>query len=368
LLEPPSGGWAGFVRREWAYLVCVSFAVLTLFAAMFVDADEVGDPFEDRPGQAAAERRKMREWRERIERGAVPPAYVVLLFAAGAAVLCSYVVLIGSVAREAPLFPGPGARRARWNEWDVIKTVSAFFLLLTALSVLQAGGRAAVELLRESVERSEPMAALVGFLDALSTMNVRNYLAIFSVSSLLTVFVVLEMVRLRGQQPRRALGLTFRGALPPIGAGLVVFFACVPLFLAAAQGWQWVVQSVAGRDFEGTQRVVRKLALATSPWTVFHVGMAAIVVAPICEELFFRGLLYGALRRRVRPGVAILAVGVVFGLFHLPAVSTVVPLAVLGAVLCYIYERTGRLVVPIVIHGLFNLFQLSFLLISKLSS
>jgi membrane protease YdiL (CAAX protease family) len=80
------------------------------------------------------------------------------------------------------------------------------------------------------------------------------------------------------------------------------------------------------------------------------------VIAPICEELLFRGFIYRALRnwRGVWPAAAI--TGILFGLVHglsAPAVD-LLPLAVLGFVLCLVYERAGSLYPCIALHVLNN--------------
>lgn len=79
------------------------------------------------------------------------------------------------------------------------------------------------------------------------------------------------------------------------------------------------------------------------------------VVAPICEELFFRGFLFGALRRRGLP-VALAVSGLAFGIAHgasSPA-GFLVPLAALGVILALLYERTRSLYPSIALHALNN--------------
>ena len=54
-------------------------------------------------------------------------------------------------------------------------------------------------------------------------------------------------------------------------------------------------------------------------------------LAPIAEELFFRGFVFSGLRSRMTMLPAALISGLVFGLVHAPTgITTVVPLAVLG--------------------------------------
>jgi uncharacterized protein len=68
------------------------------------------------------------------------------------------------------------------------------------------------------------------------------------------------------------------------------------------------------------------------------------VLAPISEELFFRGFVFGGMRQRFSLWPAALIAGGIFGLIHAPTgPSTVFPLAALGIALCWLYDRTGSL-------------------------
>lgn len=84
--------------------------------------------------------------------------------------------------------------------------------------------------------------------------------------------------------------------------------------------------------------------------------VSAVVVAPVAEEVFFRGILQTFLVRIVGTRWrAIALAAVAFGLVHVSQVHTVVALALLGMLLGFAYERTGSILVPIGIHAVFNL-------------
>jgi len=68
------------------------------------------------------------------------------------------------------------------------------------------------------------------------------------------------------------------------------------------------------------------------------------VVAPVTEELFFRGFFFAGLRSRWSLWPSAVVVGLIFGLVHAPTgLTAVVPLAGLGVALCWLYNRTGSL-------------------------
>ncbi|MEA2443534.1 MAG: protease family protein, partial [Thermoleophilales bacterium] len=81
-----------------------------------------------------------------------------------------------------------------------------------------------------------------------------------------------------------------------------------------------------------------------------------VVVAPLCEEIFFRGFLYRILRGRLGLWPALVIDGALFGAVHLTsggplAVALIAPL---GFLLCLVYERSGSLFPCIALHALNN--------------
>jgi uncharacterized protein len=80
-----------------------------------------------------------------------------------------------------------------------------------------------------------------------------------------------------------------------------------------------------------------------------------VILAPLSEEICFRGMLYGGLRTRLPVVPAALVGGLIFGGLHaLTGISAVPPLVVFGFLLCLLYEKTGSVVPGIVLHMLNN--------------
>ncbi|WP_416666504.1 CPBP family intramembrane glutamic endopeptidase [Egbenema bharatensis] len=79
----------------------------------------------------------------------------------------------------------------------------------------------------------------------------------------------------------------------------------------------------------------------------------AAVAAPVFEEILFRGFLLPSLTRYVPVWSAIGLSALLFALAHL-SLSEVLPLAVLGMVLGYVYTRSRGLLAPILLHSLWN--------------
>lgn len=92
--------------------------------------------------------------------------------------------------------------------------------------------------------------------------------------------------------------------------------------------------------------------------TALLVGVTVLVclVAPIAEELFFRGFLFPALGSVMHWLPAALLAGAVFGGIHVGGTPVIflVPLAVFGFLLCVLYHRTGSLLPSMGVHAFNN--------------
>jgi hypothetical protein len=81
--------------------------------------------------------------------------------------------------------------------------------------------------------------------------------------------------------------------------------------------------------------------------------VALVIVAPIAEEIFFRGVVYNAWLREYGPTRALVGSAVLFGFIH-ASVFLFVPIVALGAVLALVYRHTGSLPAAIALHAGFN--------------
>ena len=155
---------------------------------------------------------------------------------------------------------------------------------------------------------------------------------------------------------RRPIGRELRDALTGWLGALVV---CAIVFLATT-----LVIKLFDPDYTGRDHTVLTLLHdpATTTWIrVIAVG-GAVIVAPLGEELFFRGIVQTSLKKLmpVRRGsmrhrwAAIGVTALLFGLMHMQTPHHVPTLAAFGFVLGFLYERYGSLTVVILVHALFN--------------
>ena len=104
---------------------------------------------------------------------------------------------------------------------------------------------------------------------------------------------------------------------------------------------------------ESVQETVKLLQTATDPLILGLMAFAAVIAAPICEEIVFRGYLYPATKRFAGPWAAGICSALIFASAH-GSLSALLPLFIFGCVLVFVYEKTGSLWAPIAVHFCFN--------------
>lgn len=104
-------------------------------------------------------------------------------------------------------------------------------------------------------------------------------------------------------------------------------------------------------------KIVETPLVIHGPFDLFLTLAFFCVLAPICEEILFRGLLQEAIMQRVGRQRAILFTAVFFALMHSTSWHPHLYL-VLGFLLSWVYARTGTLRAPILCHMVNNTFML----------
>lgn len=85
------------------------------------------------------------------------------------------------------------------------------------------------------------------------------------------------------------------------------------------------------------------------------------ILAGIGEESLFRGVLQSALAGPIGPWAALLLVSVLFGLVHFVTATYAVLAGLIGLYLGWLFLRTDNVLVPIVVHALYDFVALSLL-------
>jgi membrane protease YdiL (CAAX protease family) len=142
-----------------------------------------------------------------------------------------------------------------------------------------------------------------------------------------------------------------------VGSGVLFGIGLYPVMVFVVGGLLTVLlQTISGEPVEAPEQVGEHLPAVGTALTVVY----AIVVAPIGEELFFRGVLFRALRDRHGFWVGAVGSSIGFGLIHFIPGSTIDAALLMtvmfftGIALCFIYERRRTIVAPIAAHVTFN--------------
>lgn len=171
------------------------------------------------------------------------------------------------------------------------------------------------------------------------------------------VLLVLYLRLVRGFSPTAFLGLrqrSFESILVwSVGSLLVTELL---MLLAMLAWWQGVLGTSPPE--ESNQVMVQVFQQSKDPSLRLAIIIAAALVAPVVEELIYRGLIYGFTRSLVGHWPAAILSSALFSLVHVDAVASL-PLFVLALGLATAYDRSRSLWVPMLMHMLFNAWNLA---------
>jgi membrane protease YdiL (CAAX protease family) len=136
----------------------------------------------------------------------------------------------------------------------------------------------------------------------------------------------------------RALGFRgFEGSMVGLGCGLMIlslgFNFLYSLFLARF-GLRMQVD------------LVPIFAELSSPWLLLAGG---VIVAPVVEEVFFRGFVFAGLRQRFGWQRATVVSSALFAIIHVTP-TAMIPVFILGCIFAYLYHRSGSIWPAILMH------------------
>jgi membrane protease YdiL (CAAX protease family) len=150
-----------------------------------------------------------------------------------------------------------------------------------------------------------------------------------------------------------------------IGSGVLFGLGLYPVMVIVVGGLlTYILQTISGERVEAPEQVGEHLPAIGTALTIVY----AVVIAPIGEELFFRGMLFRALRDRHGFWVGAVGSAVGFGLIHFIPGSAVDAALLMfamfftGLALCFLYERRGTIVAPLAAHVTFNVIGIVLLL------
>ncbi len=177
-------------------------------------------------------------------------------------------------------------------------------------------------------------------------------LAVTAVSQAVVIAIVGIATRLTPRELARELGL-HRPHLAGLWLPLLAVFASYLLTFA----WVALVERLGIGWLEPQSTV--PIEITRDPLTLSIAAAVTLVGAPVTEELFFRGLIFGGFSRwGFLPAAAIS--GLLFSLVHFDP-GSVVPFFAIAIILAWLYHRSRTLWHPILFHLIFNAVSFAFL-------
>ncbi|HEY8417982.1 MAG TPA: CPBP family intramembrane glutamic endopeptidase [Limnochordales bacterium] len=158
--------------------------------------------------------------------------------------------------------------------------------------------------------------------------------------------------------PVRALGLSVEGWPARVRQGLAAGLALLAINMVGSRVAVLVFTALLGpeavaRHVARERAVTALFQLELPPAVLVLLFVGSVLIAPVSEELFFRGYVHGVLRARLGNGAAY-ASAAAFAAAHAYVVHFL-PLFFIGFLLARLYERTGTLVAPMAAHAVVNL-------------
>lgn len=250
--------------------------------------------------------------------------------------------MMQNTSRFAQLYRQP----ALLKKWDVSASDFALFLSMLFVSIYLgslAFNRIGKSFFGEESER--PSEILV-----LQFTNFGMQIA------MLLAFVV--FARYSKSQTEKQNTLPFAAS---VSVGLKWLLLAYPTMIVASL----LAQSLLGAlGFERViQEPIRLLLEADSRLELYLSIVGAVVLAPICEEVIFRGSLFRFLNQRVPLLASLLVSGVLFALPH-SNLYNFTALVVIGVMLALAYRESGSLVSCITFHAVFNSINLALILLN----
>jgi uncharacterized protein len=172
-----------------------------------------------------------------------------------------------------------------------------------------------------------------------------------------TTVLVLGIVLWNLREPARAIRLGLF-ALPRLSLARTALTAFILLLGSMFFNWAYQNYVVPGVELQADTLAFLK-ALDGSTTGFFLKVIIVAVLAPLVEELIFRGYLQTSLMSKMSPHFAIWTAALIFAVIHFQ-IFAIPGLMVLGAAFGYLYHRTGSLLTCIVLHMVNNAAALVF--------
>ena len=166
------------------------------------------------------------------------------------------------------------------------------------------------------------------------------------------LLAIMLLLKIRGFSWKQAFGANEQRIKHDTLIGLTFYIGAIPIVVAIAL-LSAVILTLLHIPLEQQDIASMFTSAATPLWLKAYLIFLAVIIAPVVEELCFRGILLPLFIKHNRPIVAIILVSLLFAFIHLH-IPVIAPLAAIAAAFSLAYIHTGSLLTPIIMHAIFN--------------
>ena len=175
---------------------------------------------------------------------------------------------------------------------------------------------------------------------------------IVSALSLQGALLVLLGGFLREHQTSWSEAFGFKSRWPlALFAGIVLACVFTPIAWKLQEFSAWLMTRLHVQP--QLQQVVQTLESDRAAHARLVFGAITLLIVPVAEEAFFRGILYTWVKAIGYPRLALWGSSILFAAVH-ANLAGFLPFTLLALLLVALYERTGNLLAPVAAHTLFN--------------
>lgn len=216
------------------------------------------------------------------------------------------------------------------------------YMIQTFISAIQTG---VMEQMNDMTEMSSGMEVFSNSISMIQEGWMMILLSLMTDAMILACFGLWYYFREKkfGFKPDYSKGLSTNNIGCLIGIGIFSQFA-INIVIA-------IIHLIMPSAFERYNEISGVFDMSTAPaWLMI---LTVCIVGPIAEEVMFRGMIYGCIRRSFGMWPAVIISAVLFGVYHMNLVQGIYA-TVLGVVLALVYEKTQTIYGSIIFHVVFN--------------
>jgi len=230
---------------------------------------------------------------------------------------------------------------SRWTVGDIFRVILLFMSFGYVFIIVQA--------------------FVAGFFPILYNENFRM---IFNTAAanIIGISIIMHFVIKKYSHKISDLGITAKDIFKNIFIAISGYLALLPVLIAIMVVTLFVVRFL--KYHPPVQPIVKLFMEEKVTGILWMSALFAAVFGPIAEEIFFRGFMYPAVKRKLGAVSALMITSIIFAGLHAHLVGFM-PIMALGILLGYLYEKTGSLVSSISVHIFHNVAMLGLVFLAR---